>query len=266
MYHGGSRRANLRRREASRETMGARHRIDNSRELRLSFRMQFERHRRTGDEDARRKRAFQVPECLPLFPLPNVVFFPKTSLPLHIFEPRYCEMIANAARHGQCIGMALLKEGWEHGYTGNPPIFPIGCVGRLVSMQQLPDGRSNVLLRGLARYEISEEVPGRSYRQANIVLKPQSRETSLNASLRMELQEVLRNLLQGQEMPALWQGLCSRDDNDELVVNTLSTFLDFTPLEKQFLLEAESLLQQARRLRDLIQFQRHEQNGAKGWG
>ena len=92
---------------------------------------------------------FPVPERIPLFPLPNLVFFPKTYLPLHVFEPRYRQMVADAAAGGQCIGMALLKEGWEEQYDGNPPIFSIGCVGRLASVQALPDGRSNILLQGL---------------------------------------------------------------------------------------------------------------------
>ncbi|MBP8155219.1 MAG: LON peptidase substrate-binding domain-containing protein, partial [Nitrospira sp.] len=59
-----------------------------------------------------------MPERIPLFPLPNVVFFPKTYLPLHVFEPRYRQMVADAAAGGQCIGMALLKEGWEEQYDG----------------------------------------------------------------------------------------------------------------------------------------------------
>src|SRR5512146_486046 len=92
---------------------------------------------------------FPIPDRLPVFPLPNVVFFPKTYLPLHIFEPRYRQMVADATAGGQCIAMALLKEGWESDYYGNPSIYPIVCAGRLVSVQPLPDGRSNILLQGL---------------------------------------------------------------------------------------------------------------------
>ncbi|MFM8552112.1 MAG: LON peptidase substrate-binding domain-containing protein, partial [Nitrospiraceae bacterium] len=99
---------------------------------------------RAAGEDA----AFPVPERIPIFPLPNVVFFPRTYLSLHIFEPRYREMVADAAAGGQCVGMALLKEGWENDYYGNPPIFDLGCVGRLVTVQPLPDGRFNILLQG----------------------------------------------------------------------------------------------------------------------
>src|SRR5512145_454301 len=84
------------------------------------------------------EEGLQVPDIIPIFALPTVVFFPRTYLPLHVFEPRYREMVQDAAREGRCIGMALLKEGWESNYYGNPPIFSMGCVGRLVTVQLLP--------------------------------------------------------------------------------------------------------------------------------
>ncbi|HZR47414.1 MAG TPA: LON peptidase substrate-binding domain-containing protein [Candidatus Manganitrophaceae bacterium] len=68
----------------------------------------------------------QVPEWIPIFPLPNVVFFPKTYLPLHIFEPRYCQMVEEALAAERVIGMVLLKEGWEKDYDQNPPVYEIG--------------------------------------------------------------------------------------------------------------------------------------------
>lgn len=209
---------------------------------------------------------FRVPERIPVFPLPNVVFFPKIYLPLHIFEPRYREMVADAAAQGQCIGMALLKEGWEHEYYGHPPIFEIGCIGRLVSVQRLLDGRFNILLQGLHRCEIREQFYDKSYRQASVVLKPRGPETGLEASVRSDLIRVLDEYLRQREDSHLWQGFFRLDVNDEILVNTLSTHLEFTPLEKQFLLEADNLQQQARRLSDLIQFKIHERDGSKGWG
>src|SRR6266540_6403794 len=84
-----------------------------------------------------------IPNVIPLFPLPNVVFFPRTYLPLHVFEPRYRQMVRDAAATHRMIGMVLLKEGWETDYEGAPAIFPTGCVGRMISVQPLPDGRSN---------------------------------------------------------------------------------------------------------------------------
>lgn len=209
---------------------------------------------------------FAIPERIPLFPLPNVVFFPKTYLPLHVFEPRYRQMVADAAAGGQCIGMALLKEGWEEQYDGNPPIFSVGCVGRLASIQTLPDGRSNILLQGLERYEVHEEFYEKSYREARVSLKPRDRDFSMDPPLRRYLMEVLDNYLRADEEASPLHSLARPDVSDEIFVNSLSTYLDCTPLEKQFLLEAEHLAQQARRLSDVIQFKLAERRGAGGWG
>ncbi len=215
-------------------------------------------------ETSGKPQPFPVPSRIPVFPLPNVVFFPKTYLPLHIFEPRYRQMVADAAARGQCIGMALLKEGWEEQYDGNPPIFSMGCVGRLASVQMLPDGRSNILLQGLDRYEVREEFYEKSYREARIVLKPHEPSLPLDPALRRYLTEVLDEYLQADEEASPLHSLVRPDVSDEVFVNSLSTYLDCTPLEKQFLLEAEHLPQQARRLSDLIQFKVAERRGSGG--
>ena len=224
--------------------------------------MQVERDRSARNPEP----TFRVPEYIPIFPLPNVVFFPRAYLPLHIFEPRYREMCADANASGQCIGMALLKEGWEQDYYGNPPIFAVGCVGRLVSVHRLPDGRLNIVLQGLQRYDIQEQLDGKSYRQARITLKPSGAGGVLEPSVKSELVRLLTQYLRAREVGYQWREFCRPDVEDEILVNNLSAYLDFTPLEKQFLLEAESLLQQARRLSDLIQFKIHEWGGARGLG
>ena len=209
---------------------------------------------------------FTIPARIPVFPLPNVVLFPKTYLPLHIFEPRYRTMVSDAATAGQCIGMALLKDGWETDYYGHPPVFSVGCVGRLASVQPLADGRSNILLQGLERFEIEREWHDKAYREATISLAVRSTETSLDPTVRQRLFSALESYLRSRDDVHTWQELFREEVGDEMVVNTLSTYLECTALEKQFLLEADSLHQQARRLTDLIEFMMHDQSGAKGWG
>lgn len=209
---------------------------------------------------------FQIPERMPVFALPNVVFFPRTYLPLHIFEPRYRQMVADASAGGQCIAMALLKEGWEEDYYGTPPIYHIGCIGRLVSVQPMADGRSNILLQGLERCEIRREYFERPYREAAVAVLESGEEPTLAPEVRQALMAVLEQYLRAREEAATWEGMFRNDVSDEILVNTLSTYLDCTPLEKQFLLEAEGLHQRARRLNDLIQFMIHDQHGTKGWG
>ena len=109
-------------------------------------------------------------DLLPLFPLPNVVLFPNVFLPLHIFEPRYREMVAAAEAGDRMIGMVLLQPGWEGHYEGRPPVYPIGCSGVMTHVERLNDGRYNLVLRGVERFRIvSEDVSedeARSYRRA----------------------------------------------------------------------------------------------------
>jgi hypothetical protein len=229
--------------------------------------MQFEPEReRQGSSQGEKAGSFPIPPRVPVFALPNLVFFPKTYLPLHIFEPRYRAMVADVATRGQCIGMALLKDGWEENYGGNPEIYPIGCVGRLVSIQQLPDGRSNILLQGLERYEVREEFYDKSYREATIKLTPARGESQLDPATRGYLTDTLEDYFHTQEDSPAWQGIFRQDASDEILVNTLSSYLNCTPIEKQFLLEADGLEQHARRLCDLIQFKIDERHGTKGLG
>jgi len=229
--------------------------------------MQTDREREPHGPDGYDKNtAIPIPAIIPVFALPNVVLFPKTYLPLHIFEPRYRQMVDDAVMGGQCIGMALLKEGWEASYYGNPPVFAMGCVGRLVSVQPLADGRSNILLQGLERFESTEEFYDKPYRRALVTLKKREMEASLDPAVRQRLVATLEEYLRLRQEPSTWQGWFREDVSDDILVNTLSTYLDCTPLEKQFLLEAESLHQQARRLSDLVQFLVHDHHGAKGWG
>jgi Lon protease-like protein len=210
--------------------------------------------------------AFRIPERIPVFPLPNLVFFPKTYLPLHIFEPRYRAMITDAAASGHCIGMALLKEGWESDYHDNPPIFAIGCVGRLATVQKLADGRSNILLQGIERYEIREEFYDRPYREARIELKIRREAGALDAALREYILTLLHDYARTSSEASAVEIFSRQTVPDDVLIHSLSSTLECTPLEKQFLLEADTLYQQARRLCDLIQFKLLERRGTKGWG
>jgi Lon protease-like protein len=134
-----------------------------------------------------------------------------------------------------------------------------------MSAQPLSDGRSNILLQGLDRCDIQEEHFEKPYREATIRLKPQPSEERLATGVRRALVELLSRYLQTREDNTAWQGFFREDVSDDVLVNTLSTYLECTPLEKQFLLEADGLLQRARRLNDLIQFMLHDRQGAGGW-
>lgn len=96
--------------------------------------------------------------AVPIFPLPNTVLFPGILLPLHIFEPRYREMVGDALTGNRLIAMALLRPGWENDYYGRPEVYSTICIGRIVNEQRLPDGRYNLMLYGLKRARIVEEL------------------------------------------------------------------------------------------------------------
>lgn len=110
-----------------------------------------------------------IPPIVPLFPLPEVVLFPRIVLPLHIFEPRYRAMTEDALRGNSIIAIALLKPGFEALYTtGRAPIHPVLGIGRIVVSEELENGTYNVLLRGEGRARIVEELQGKPYRRARV--------------------------------------------------------------------------------------------------
>ena len=113
------------------------------------------------------------PIAIPIFPLPSVVLFPNVFLPLHIFEGRYRQMVADALAGDRLIGMTLLKAGYEEDYEGRPPVYAVGCSGVITHVERLPDGRFNMVLRGVEKFRILGEEdpgPGQLYRRALIEL------------------------------------------------------------------------------------------------
>ncbi|MEW6325878.1 MAG: LON peptidase substrate-binding domain-containing protein [Nitrospirota bacterium] len=194
-------------------------------------------------------------QTIPLFPLPNVVFFPKTFLPLHIFEPRYRAMVQDAAQKDQPIGMVLLKEGWERNYEGAPAVHQIGCAGRIVALDALPDGRFNIVLSGAYRFAIESESKSKAYREAQVRRIGGPAWRRLSDRLRRDLLDAVRRSLErptvSRELGALTQAV----EDPEMLVNLISNELALTEVEKQFLLESATLEQQAKRLMELIRLQ-----------
>ncbi len=221
--------------------------IDFQENPRLSYRMSL--HFSSAEPEA-----FSLPESVPIFPLPSVVFFPQTYLPLHIFEPRYREMVQEASIHTQCIGMALLKEGWEEQYEKAPPIYPIGCVGRIVSSHKLSDGRYNIVLQGLQRCTYEEQTVMTKYRQARLTPYAPNTSNSLASDTRRHLEQRAQEYLTSKKAIELCDIISSSTLTDSILVHNLSAGLDLSPFEKQFLLESDNLTQQARRLIDFIRF------------
>lgn len=113
-----------------------------------------------------------VPDVIPIFPLESATLFPNGSYSLHIFEPRYRAMVADALKGDRIIGMVMLQPGYEADYEGRPPIFPVGCAGLITEYEELPDGRYNIVLGGLVKFRVTGEDNSRPYRLARIVRIP----------------------------------------------------------------------------------------------
>ena len=184
---------------------------------------------------------------VPLFPLPNVVLFPRVFLPLHIFEPRYREMVRDALAADRIIGMVLLRSGGAAGGADNPAVFPTGCAGRITHCEQLPDGRYNIVLRGVHKFRILEEDRTRSYRRASVETLDEPDEEGGLREGRRRLERLLTSTGSNLKLPA---GMDAAD-----LVNALSQYLEFAPIEKQALLERNGPLDRCRALGDLLEMQ-----------
>jgi Lon protease-like protein len=115
-----------------------------------------------------------IDEPVGLFPLPNVVLLPGADLPLHIFEPRYRALTADALAGSGRVSIALLRPGYEPDYLGKPAIEPTVCVGRIVAHQKMQDGRYHLLLRGTTRARVVREVTEMPYRSAVLEMMPEA--------------------------------------------------------------------------------------------
>jgi uncharacterized protein len=194
-----------------------------------------------------------VPDLLPLFPLPNVVLFPNVFLPLHIFEPRYREMVADAITGDRMIGMVLLRPGWEQDYEGRPPVYPIGCSGLITHVEQLADGRYNIVLRGFERFRVIDEDHSRPYRRASLErLSERPIDGNDRAALRRQRAK-LETMLAGAHESKGADPKIPAAMGDEDLVNALAQYLDLEPLEKQALLEHHSLRTRAESLVELLE-------------
>src|SRR5689334_7398139 len=193
-----------------------------------------------------------LPPEIPLFPLPNVVLFPAALLPLHIFEPRYRAMVADALDNERLIGMVMLRPGWESNYEGTPAVYPIGCAGFITHADQLPDGRYNILLRGLEKFRILEERPMREdaprYRIARIDSITEADRTpgATGSEARQRLERIIAKRLHRNPDETI-----PKDIPDADLIHAIAQHLE--PLEKQALLECNGLLERCRALVELLE-------------
>jgi Lon protease-like protein len=189
---------------------------------------------------------------LAVFPLPRVVFFPGTQLPLHIFEPRYRAMIRDCLANGRmAIAVSLLKPGYEANYEGRPAMHELCTVGRIEKHEELPDGRFNVLLRGLTRVKIDELPPGDLlYRHARIDVidgKRGAERVSRDAITTLLSTASLVGASVRRRHPDFSLGV-QPDDPPHQVADTLADRLLADPADRQDILETVDVPERIRKL------------------
>ena len=190
-----------------------------------------------------------LPAEIPLFPLPETTLFPGASRPLLIFEPRYREMIADALKGDRLIGMVRLRPGFEKDYDGRPPIYAVGCAGKIEQYEQLPDGRYVILLRGLTPFRVLSENQQKPYRLGRVEAVPDRLEEQQRLPLR-----ALRSQLISLLVRVLPLGVEPPDASleDDEFVNVLAQNLPISEDERQDLLERSSILTRAQALIDML--------------
>jgi Lon protease-like protein len=193
-----------------------------------------------------------LPPTIPVFPLPNAVLFPNVFLPLHIFEPRYRAMVSDALSGDRIIGMVLLHPGHEGDYEGRPPVFPVGCAGVMTHAERLGDGRFNIVLRGIERFRIGAEDRGKPYRIAHVSGLPDLMPDEDRPELRRHRHRLEALLAAAMERTGSEPRFPPAVPDEDLV-NALAQYLELEPLERQALLERDSILARSRALIELLE-------------
>lgn len=188
-----------------------------------------------------------IPDIIPVFPLPRALLLPRTELPLNIFEPRYLQMIEDAIVGHRVIGMIQPNEP-EENPSKVPPLYQVGCAGRLTNFGESGDGRYQIVLTGIARFRIVEELEvATPYRQCkvdyNVFAEDLVQGDGEDEVDREALLKTLANYLAANSIDADWSGITQAPT--EALVNGLSLMSPFGVREKQALLEARDLRHRA---------------------
>jgi len=196
-----------------------------------------------------------LPKKIPIFPLSNFIIFPKTTVPLNIFEPRYIQMVDDSMKSNRLIGMIQPR---KTGDLKKPDLHKIGCVGKITSFNETDDGRYLIVLNGICRYEITEELTSdKLYRECDVNfnkfesdLDLDSKKQEIKFSDLSEIFSNLKKLFEQQGYQINWNDL--KKQSLDQTINTLSMASPFTLEEKQILLEAKNLIDRKKKLEEIL--------------
>jgi Lon protease-like protein len=205
----------------------------------------------------------ELPEIIPVFPLPGALLLPRGQIPLNIFEPRYLAMIDDALRDGhRLIGM-IQPDPTHPGTPDKPALYRIGCVGRITQLAESGDGRYLIELTGVARFRVEEELKvTTAYRQCRVTYAPFSDDFIARKGEELVNREALlvalRDFLKANDLKADWEGI--EQAPNEALVNALSMMSPYGAPEKQALLEAPDLKARAEVLVALTEIELAKKN------
>lgn len=189
---------------------------------------------------------------LSVFPLVGAILFPRLHLPLHIFEPRYRAMVSDAMARDQMIAMVQPNAAMLRGDDDKPPLFTIGCVGKIAQVEALDDGRYNLVLEGQSRFRIVRELDVTTpFRQVEAELIDDG-EQSLSMAGRAALESESRLFAEAQGYAVDWDSVTRLDD--EALVNGIAQIAPFDAAAKQALLEADRIDDRAELIIQLLHF------------
>jgi Lon protease-like protein len=202
----------------------------------------------------------KFPKIIPIFPLSNFIIFPKTSVPLNIFEPRYIDMINDSMKSNKFIGMIQPKN--SNNNQSELILHDIGCLGKITSFKETEDGRYLIELKGLIRFKILQEIKNsKTYREYEIDIKnfnhdlEEKNENLKFSDLEMIFKD-LKSLFEARGFIINWKEL-EKQSLDE-TINALAMASPFTLEEKQVLLEAKNLTARKSRIAEILSTYTHD--------
>jgi Lon protease-like protein len=208
----------------------------------------------------------ELPQTIPVFPLPGALLLPRGQMPLNIFEPRYLAMIDDALRGTRLIGM-IQPDVRKKSTSDKPPLYKVGCVGRITQLAESGDGRYLIELTGVSRFEVAEELDVQTpYRQCRVsytrfaddfVARRGEDEVD-----RKTLLKTLREFLKANDLKVDWGGI--EKAPNEALVNALSMMSPYGTPEKQALLEARNLKHRAEILIAVTEIELAKKNSEGG--
>ena len=199
------------------------------------------------------KQDNKLPEIIPIFPLSNFIIFPKTTVPLNIFEPRYIQMIDDSMKSHRLIGMIQPKKSGE---LKKPDLYQVGCIGKITSFNETEDGRYLIIINGVNRFNISEEVNSEKlYRLCKVDFKDfsydlEEKDEEIKFSDLEFIFKNLKSLFIKQGYIIDWKELEKKSLNQ--TINALAMASPFSLEEKQILLETNDLTERKQKLEQIL--------------